>query len=431
MSNATSKSLGLLELVAIALGGMVGGGIFTVLGISVAMVGVWTPLAIVLGGLLAALAAYSYVKLGVFYKDEGATYSFFKRTFPDHPVAASAIGWYIIFGYISTLSLYSYTFAAYVSGGMEVAHPHLLRSAIATTVLLLFAFINIVSVEGMGRLEDLMVYSKLVLLGVISFVLLSYGGGLSSLREQVGELPGVLAVTTVAALTFVAYEGFQLVINATDEMEDPERNIPRAIYTAIGLAILIYFVISLGALAAIPAQELIDNQEDALAAGAGSVVGTWGRVVVVLGAVLATLSAISGTMFGSSRQMAVVARDGFFPAALAVRGPNGIPKNAILAMAASAILLVFSGGLRVILEFGSITFLTVSLLMAYANHRIREQTDSSAVLTWAAMLGLAAGTVLILAYEIRNEPEQVGFILGIYVLLTIGALVASRNELRR
>ena len=64
------KDLGLLELIAIALGGMVGGGIFTVLGISVAMIGNLTPMAIFIGGLIAALAAYSYIKLARYYKYE-------------------------------------------------------------------------------------------------------------------------------------------------------------------------------------------------------------------------------------------------------------------------------------------------------------------------------------------------------------------------
>ena len=102
-----NKALGVPELIAIALGGMIGGGIFTILGISVAMIGILTPLAIILGGVIALLAAYSYIKLGVYYKDEGATYSFFKKTFPDSPFAASLIGWWVIFGYVSTLALYS------------------------------------------------------------------------------------------------------------------------------------------------------------------------------------------------------------------------------------------------------------------------------------------------------------------------------------
>jgi len=74
-----NKNLGLKELIAIAIGGMVGGGIFTILGISVAMVGFLAPFAIALGGVMAVFAAYAYVKLGIYYKDEGATYAFFKK----------------------------------------------------------------------------------------------------------------------------------------------------------------------------------------------------------------------------------------------------------------------------------------------------------------------------------------------------------------
>jgi len=82
MHRKPNKTLGLLELIAIALGGMVGGGIFTILGISVAMIGNLTPFAIIIGGLIASLAAYSYVKLGLYYRDEGANYSFLKQTYP-------------------------------------------------------------------------------------------------------------------------------------------------------------------------------------------------------------------------------------------------------------------------------------------------------------------------------------------------------------
>jgi len=100
---------------------MIGGGIFTVLGIAVSMIGVFTPLAFVIGGSLAALAAYSYIKLGLYYQDEGATYSFFKRTFTNSNFSASLIGWWVIFGYISTLALYAYTFASYAISTFDFA----------------------------------------------------------------------------------------------------------------------------------------------------------------------------------------------------------------------------------------------------------------------------------------------------------------------
>ena len=238
------KALGVPELIAIALGGMVGGGIFTVLGISVALVGALTPLVIILGGVLAGFAAYSYIKLGVYYKDEGATYSFYKLTFPQSPFAASLIGWWVIFGYISTLALYAYTFASYAISGFAFADNEWLRKMVAGGVILFFTLVNLWSVKGMGKIEDIMVYTKLVILVVISFVLINNSQTSLPVLLQENPEPSILSVLIVASITLVAYEGFQLVINAVNEMEQPEKNIPRAIYSALFLAVIIYVVIS-------------------------------------------------------------------------------------------------------------------------------------------------------------------------------------------
>jgi amino acid transporter len=428
------KDLGYVELVAIALGGMVGGGIFTILGISVAMIGFLTPIAIILGGVIAALASYSYVKLGLFYRDEGATYSFYKKTYPNSPFSASAIGWFVIFGYISTLALYAYTFSAYAISSTSFANDIWIRKIIAIGILVIFTLINIWSVNGMGKLEDLMVYTKLVILTIISFVLIQHGSinvnTFAKNMSQDFQNSGVLSILIVSSITFVAYEGFQLVINAVNEMKNPTKNIPRAIYTAITLAVLIYVIISVGALFAIPTEDLIKNKESALATGAGAILGNVGSNLVILGAILATSSAISGTVFGSSRQLSVIAKDGFLPNFLSLRKKN-IPINAILAMTATASILILLGGLQLILEFGSITFLLVSLLMAIANFKIRVQTNSSNFFTLLSIFGLALGGVLILYYELKNNWEQMVAILFLYTILSFGAWVYSKKHIKK
>ncbi len=424
-----NKSLGVTELIAIALGGMVGGGIFTILGISVSLVGAFTPLAIIIGGVIATLAAYSYIKLGVYYKDEGATYSFYKKTFPNSPFAASLIGWWVIFGYISTLALYAYTFASYAISGFSFSDSEIMRKIVAGGVIFIFTLINIWSVKGMGKIEDIMVYTKLIILVIISFVLINNSQTTLPVLIQNESNVSILSIFVVASLTFVAYEGFQLVINAVNEIKDPEKNIPIAIYSALFLAILIYVVISVGAILAIPFEDIINNKEYALAAGAGNVLGHWGSDLVILGALLATSSAISGTVFGASRQVSVIADDGYFPELLAKR-INNIPVFAIISMATLAFFLVLAGSLEVILEFGSVTFLLVSLLMAYANYKIRNVTNSSPFITVVAILGLLMGTVLILYYEFNNQPQQLLFIISIYVLLMIGSWLFSRSKER-
>ncbi len=420
-----SKNLGLAELIAIALGGMVGGGIFTVLGISVEMVGAFTPLAIALGGMIATLAAYSYIKLGVYYKDEGATYSFYKKTFPQTPFAASLIGWWVIFGYISTLALYAYTFASYTMSSFSFADNEMIRKLVAGSIILTFTLINVWSVKGMGKIEDLMVYSKLIILIIISIALMANSQVSLPTLIQEHPKPGLMAILIVSSLTFVAYEGFQLVINAVNEMDNPEKNIPRAIYSAIILAILIYVIIALGAILAIPFVDIIRDKEYALAAGAKDVLGWWGNTFVILGALLATSSAISGTLFGASRQMAVIAKDGYFPDILSKRKQD-IPVYAIFTMAGFAFLLVLAGSLQVILEFGSVTFLLVSFLMAYANYTIYRKTNSSRLLTMLAMAALLIGTLFILYYEATTNIRQLYFIGGLYLLLTLCAWLFSK-----
>ncbi|WP_346838598.1 APC family permease [Microbulbifer sp. SAOS-129_SWC] len=429
-NRANDAPLGLLELVAIAVGGMVGGGIFAILGVSAAMIGAYTPVAIALGGAIAALAAYSYIKLGVYYRDEGAMFSFYRRTFPDKPFAAALIGWWVSFGYISTLALYAYTFASYAISGFPFADSEWIRKSIACAVVLLFTLLNLWSVRGMGKVEDVLVYAKLVILAVIAALLFNHQTFTlpQLLHENIS--PGLWSVVIVASLTFVAYEGFQLVLNAVNEMERPQRNIPLSIYLAIGLVIAIYVVIALGAMLAVPFQDLIRNREYALASAAAEMVGDWGTLLVVVGAVFATSSAISGTIFGASRQMAVIAEQGYFPAPLAHRRQH-IPVLAIWVMFTCACALILAGSLQVILEFGSVTFLLVSLLMAYANFRIRARTRSSAPLTLLALTVLFAGTASVFYYEATRQVEQMYFIAGLYLLLALGAWAYARTPTPR
>jgi hypothetical protein len=100
-----------------------------------------------------------------------------------------------------------------------------------------------------------------------------------------------------------------------------------------------------------------------------------------------------------------------------------------MAMALLACVLILVGGLELILEFGSVTFLLVSLLMAVANFKIRKETNSSTFLTVLAIIGLSVGGVLILYYELTNNWEQMLAIVVLYVLLALGAWgFAKRNS---
>ena len=126
--------------------------------------------------------------------------------------------------------------------------------------------------------------------------------------------------------------------------------------------------------------------------------------------------------------MAAIAKDGYFPSVLGKR-INHIPVFSIISMTVLAFFLVLAGSLEVILEFGSVTFLLVSLLMAYANFKIRNLTNSSLFITVLSFLGLLLGAILILYYEFNNQPQQLAFIIGLYALLTLGSWLFSRKKI--
>ncbi len=415
------RELGLVELTAIALGGMIGGGIFAILGVAVERVGNAASLAILIGGVLAFLAAVPYVRLTRLYKDEGATYSFFKRTFADSRMAASVIGWLVVFGYVATLGLYAFTFASYLASLFPTSHPESIRLILSGTQLATFALLNIISVRLMGRVEDLMVYVKVTALIVLAAVLF-WAGDSSNATLPAFEpaLGGELML--VAAITFVAFEGFQLAIHAYEEVKDPQVSVPRAIYAAIVVATLLYVLLAEGALWSLDKAQIIADKEYALAAGAAEVLGRGGHALVIASALLATSSAVSGTLFGASRLAAVIALDGYLPAYMGRRRQGHVPAAAIVTLAAGAWLLVLSGRLELIVEFGSLVFIAVSLLMAVANWRVREQTQSSQLFCWTTMLSLAAAGMAIVGWQAMARPDDLVWTLSVAGMLTIASV---------
>jgi amino acid transporter len=429
LARTRKKDLGLGELIALALGGMVGGGIFSILGIATEQVGNATPIAILIGGFLAFFAAYSYVKLALYYKDEGATYSFFKKTFPNNKLITSIIGWLIVFGYISTLALYAFTFASYFCSQFPSLNHPTFQKIVAALIITFFALVNLFSVKGMGKIEDILVYSKIIILLFISG-LLAGKGNIQELTPLFEADTSLMSILIVSAVTFVAYEGFQLVIHAYDEMENPQQNIPKAIYASIGIATLIYIVLAISALSVLPKEMIIEDKEYALAAGAKAYLGSFGQFIVIFGALLATSSAISGTLFGASRLMAVVAKDGYFPKILAHKVKTHIPNVAIICMSLMAFILLATGGLQVILEFGSITFIIVSFLMALSNYKKRKETKSSPFITILALISLLMAGLLIIYFEFVENWEQFIYIIILYVLLAIGAYIYSKKAER-
>jgi len=423
---AHNSKLGLSELIAMGVGGMIGGGIFSVMGLAAGITGHATPIAFALGGVLALMGGYSYVRLALTFVSDGASFTYLEHAFPRHHAIAAITGWTVVVGYIGTLALYAFTFGAYGSELLGQADLNVLRRFLSISVILAFMIVNLHGTSTSGKLEDLIVYIKIALLGLLALA------GLPSVAannlEPVFD-QGLISVFIAGAMIFVAYEGFQLITNAVCETNDPQRNVPRAIYGSIAIVIVIYVGLSIVAIGGIPIDRLIQAKEYALAIAVEPSLGTGGRVLVSLAALLATSSAINATMFGASRMMAEMAAAEAAPVAFSFRSRIDVPWIAILVITVLAIGLTVLGSLELIAAFSSITFLLVSTAVSVANYRLRNRTGARAEIIVVGIALMLATIVVMIIYLWQQARSDLIWIGSIYAAIVI--MVLALPQLRR
>ncbi len=427
--NVPKEKLGLKELIAMGVGGMIGGGIFSVLGLAVAISGKAAPLAFALGGAIALVAGYSYVKLALAFHSDGASFTYLERAFPRHPNVAGIAGWTIIAGYMGTLALYAFTFGAYGADLLGLGGSRPVRLLLSAGVLVLFTLVNLRGVGSSGLAEDIAVYVKIALLAAFGAagLFLVDRGHLTPVFDK-----GLPPVLMAGALIFVSYEGFELITNAVCESRDPDRNVPRGIYVSIAVTTTIYVVLAVVAVGNLTLEELTAAEEYALAVVAQPVFGDAGRYLVGLAALLATSSAINSTAFGASRMMAEMAADAKLPRAFSFRNHTRVPWVALVSLMLLALAFTLAGSLEQIASYASMTFLLVSVGVSAANLRLRRQTGSSMLLV-AAGIVLMAGTAATLAYYLwRTDPATLWTLAAAYgAVLAIELLFSARRLIWR
>ncbi len=420
-----TDKLGLKELVAIGIGSMIGGGIFSVMGLANAIAGHATVFVFLMGGIIAVFAGYNYAKLAVTYRQDGASYTYLQHAFPNRPMIAAFVGWSVIIGYIGTLALYAYTFGAYGAAAIGYADNAIVRTILAFAILSLFLFINLRGVREAGESEDVIVFFKVAIMMTLGIIGLFY---IEPAHFQPLFDKGFVSVLLSGALVFVAFEGFQLITNAVVETDNPEKNIPRAIYLSILIVTLIYVTLAISVLGILTFEEIQKAKEYAIAEALEPIFGRWGFTLASIAALLATSSAINGTLFGASRMLADIAQDGIFPSILAQRNHKMIPYYSLLLMFVMASLFVLFGALESIVAFSSITFLLVSLAVAIANLILRKKTGSNPLIILTSIVLMMATVGLMLWYLYHDDPKTLTDIGLIYLLIAILFLIFRRTK---
>jgi amino acid transporter len=363
-----SRDLGLFDITMIGIGAMIGAGIFVLMGAAKEVAMSAAIVALVLNGFVTFITAMTYAELGSCFPQAGGVYLWAREGLP--APAGFLSGWMSWTAAMIACSLYAVGFGgfvAYLLGpeqfGLLNTDFFLTTKVIAILIVIFFTFINYWGAQTTGKAEGVMTVSKIVVLG--TFVV---AGLVQFIRDP--TLPsrfvedfyiGDFSVIFLAmGLTFVAFEGYEIIAQSGEEVKNPKKNIPRAIFLSIVVAVTLYVCVFY---IAYPKLYCPGGSETCMIIAGQDLLGYFGFMLMVVGGLLATTSALNATIYSSSRVSFAMGRDKVVPTALGkVNEERRTPANAIILSGVFIILMALLPAIEILAAAAGIMFLLLFLI---------------------------------------------------------------------
>jgi uncharacterized protein len=399
MPEQNKRGLGTFSTLSIGIGGMVGGGIFAVTGLTVEVTKGSAPIAFLIAGIVALLTSYSYLKLTLRYPGEGGSVAFLNQAFGGGVVTGAA-SILLLLSYVVLLAVYAYAFGSYGATFFPEQDRELWRHVLISAVIIGLVVVNIFGASLVIRSENFFNGVKMILLGV--FIVAGFMTPMDWARLGPEHFVSPLGLIAGAMLIFLNYEGFELIANASKEVADPQRSLPIAYVGGVSIVILLYVLIAVVVVGHLGFSQVAKASDTALSVAAQDIMGRAGFIAIAVAALMATSSAINATFFGTGRLAYIIAKAGQLPAELE-RSLRGQHFEGTLITAVLALVIANLVPLEAIATMGSAGFLLLFMAVNLANVRLAGETDSRA---WISLLaGLSTLIALVvLCVEVDENP---------------------------
>ena len=404
------RSIGLLGAIAIGIGGMVGGGIFAVLGEAASIAHGATAVAFGIAGIVAFLTAYSYAKLSVHFQSRGGTITFIDNAF-NHDLFAGSMNVMLWLSYLVTISLYSVAFGSYAGTFFPENETKTLNHVLISTAILIPGVINLVNASVVSKSETFLVVVKLLILVFVVVVGMPYVE-FERLSTQHWEAP--LAIVTAGMVIFVAYEGFELIANAAEDIRDPEKNLPRAFFGSVIIVIILYILIAIITIGTVDEATLMQAKDYALAVAVKPALGSAGFTLVAIAALLATFSAINATIYGNSRLAYSLGIEGELP--LIDKRDVDNPKYGVISTIVFSLLLANMIDLTEIAIIGSASFLLIFSVTNLSALKLYREIHGNRWFFLIAFLSSSAALITLMVHTYHSNPTAVYIFISFMIL---------------
>jgi basic amino acid/polyamine antiporter, APA family len=313
------RTLGLADVVMIGIAGMIGGAIFVLVGPAIGLAGSAVIIAFIINGIITLFTAMAYAELGSAMPEAGGGYLWIREGLPRPNAFIS--GWMAWFAHIVAGSLYavgygSFQFSLLQMLGIVEDQPLFgfipLDKLIAVLSIAAFAYVNVKGASETGKLGIIVTVIQLgtifALIGAGFLTINNNPDWTSSFASNFAPI-GIAGIVAAMGLTFIAFEGYEIIVQTGEEVKNPKKNIPRAIFISLTLVVLLYCLVAFVSISAIspndtkgiPVWNFIGQNGDLGISKAAEIFLPYGSFVILAGGIVSSLAALNATTYSSAR----------------------------------------------------------------------------------------------------------------------------------
>ena len=416
MTKEKNKKLSLIEVISMAVGTMIGASIFSIFGLGAKIAGHNLPVAFLLSGIFALIVAYSYAQFGTRVVSNAGPIAFILKGMGDN-IATGALSILMWLTYVVSISLFVKGFAGYFLPLINVTPSSLNVGLVEVVLISFFTTLNFFGSKAVGRAEFYIVLVKLSILGffiLVGFLSVKWANLIPSASHE--AITGTLNASIVF---FLSYMGFGLITNASENMRNPTRNVPRAIYISILVVMVIYVSISIVTMGNLSLPQIIKAQENALAVASKPFLGNFGFILISIGALFSISSALNATLYGGTNIAYSLAKDGELPETFERKVWFGSSEGLYFTAGLGLFFaLVFNLG-----EIATITssvFTVIYIFVIISHIRVAKELKTNKILLYFNLTVLLAVFVALLIYQ--WETQRPAF-WGTLITLSLALLI--------
>lgn len=407
-------SLSLTSTVAMGTGVMIGAGIFALTGQVAEYAGSWFPLAFLIAAVISAFSAYTYIRVTSKYPSAGGIAMILQKAY-GRSVMTGACALLMAFSMIINESLVARTFGTYTLQLFDLENTQTLVPILAVG-LIVFAFIvNISGNKMIGAISKITAILKIGGILIFSFFALWFVGfSFDSVTQTPNDDTSIHGFFAGVALAILAYKGFTTITNSGGEVQDPHKNVGRAIMISLLICVVVYMLVALSVASNLSVDEIVKAKDYSLAEAARPALGKYGVWFTVIIAIIATASGLLASVFAVSRMLAMLTNMNIIPHNH-FGMPGGIQKHTLVYTVVMASLLAAFFDLSRIASLGAIFYLVMDIAIHWGILKyLREDVDAKA---WVLMSAIILDALVLIAFLIIKGQSDPIIILIAFVAI--------------